>query len=152
MLELKPGWTTVLDRIVQQGVVQAGAALLLVAEAVEREARAKASNGQHAYGTPTPASPGQGPAEISGTLKDSIGHTTPVKDLLGWEMKVGPRTGFTPPYGRNPTPADRYGYYLETGLRNGDTYPWLKPAVESVRPEAGPVFARMFNEIAWLKF
>lgn len=105
-------------------------ALEPLALAVERQARINASVGQHEYGTPTPARPGTGPAVISGTLKRSVGHAPVFKDPAGWTVKVGPRKGFTPPYGRNPTESHRYGYFLETGLRNGEKYPWLKPAAE----------------------
>lgn len=152
MLELKPGWTTVLRRLSEQGVMRSAVALESLAEAVEKAARQNASNGQHAYGTPTPARPGQGPAEISGTLKDSIGHTVPAKDVGSWSSKVGPRLGFTPSYDGNRTSADRYGLYLETGLRNGATYPWLKPAVESSRPGSTMLLARVLNETVWARF
>ena len=151
-LELRPGWTSALRRLAEQGVARAETALEVLAVELEDTARQRASNGIHAYGTPTPARPGEGPAEISGTLKESIGHTRPIKDLLGWEMKVGPRVGFTPPYGRRQTSADQYGYFLETGLRNGTTYPWLKPSVDLVRPKSGTILARVLNETPWATF
>lgn len=133
MPELTPGtWTRGLARLAEQGPVRAREALESLAETLAGHARGNvSSNGQHAYGTPTPASPGSGPAMISETLKDSIDHSEPIPDALGWSLKVGPRPNQYPEY-NSRTPADRYGYYLETGLRNGDTYPWLKPAADAV--------------------
>jgi hypothetical protein len=132
-------------RASEAGVARAAIALESLAEAVEEQARANASNGSHPYGTPTPARPGEGPAQISGTLVASIGHAPITKDPAGWATKVGPRQGFSPPYGKRPTPAHLYGYYLETGLRNGTTYPWLKPAADRVVPAAAGILAKAFG-------
>lgn len=129
--ELRPGvFTAGFAKLAMEGDMRTRLALEPLALAVERQARINASVGRHKYGTKTPARPGTGPAVISGTLKKSVGHTPIEKHLDGWMTKVGPRLGFTPPYGKRPTPADKYGLYLETGLRNGATYPWLKPAAE----------------------
>jgi hypothetical protein len=125
-------WVRGLAKLAEQGPIRARELLESLAEAVVEQAKGNTSNGQHAYGTPTPASPGSGPAMISGTLKDSIGHSEPIPNAMGWSLKVGPRPDCYPNYGSGRTPADRYGYYLETGLRNGDTYPWLKPAADKV--------------------
>lgn len=131
MAQLRPGiFTAGFAKLAAEGDARTRLALEPLAQAVERQARINASNGRHKYGTRTPARPGEGPAVISGTLKRSVGHTPIVKDATGWKTEVGPRTGFAPPYGKNPTPSHRYGYYLETGLRNGTAYPWLKPAAE----------------------
>ncbi|MFG2412268.1 hypothetical protein [Streptomyces goshikiensis] len=99
-----------------------------MANAIERQAKVNASNGAHKRGTPTPASPGTGPAVISGTLRRSITHSPVTLTGAGWETKVGTGAGISPPYGR--TPASRYGLALETGLRNGSTFPFLKPAYQ----------------------
>lgn len=131
MAELRPGvFEAMFAKIQTEADMRSRLALEPLAKAVETQARINASVGKHDYGTPTPARPGTGPAVISGTLKRSVGHTPVEKDPSGWLTKVGPRRGFTPPYGTNPTEAHRYGYFLETGLRNGATYPWLKPAAE----------------------
>jgi hypothetical protein len=133
MPELRPGMLARgLARLSEQGAARAREGLELLAEAVVEQARTNASNGSHAYGTPTPARPGEGPATISETLRDSVTHSDPLPNAAGWSLKVGPTVGRYPPYGGGRTPADRYGYYLETGLRNGDTYPWLKPAADTI--------------------
>jgi hypothetical protein len=119
-------------------------ALTPLALAVEREAKLNASNGEHARGTKTPASPGQGPARISGTLVRSITHSEPRPTGGGWEVKVGTAGGLYPPYSRH-TASSRYGRYLETGLRNGSTYPFLHPALHKVVTDARELFARALS-------
>ncbi len=147
MTELRPGvFAAGFARLDAEGLIKGRLGLEELAKAVEKQARINASNGQHAYGTPTPASPGAGPAVISGNLKRSVDHSAIANDGKGWMTKVGPAVGFTPPYGRNPTPADRYGYYLETGLKNGTKYPWLKPAaVFACRISAVTIFTKMYG-------
>ena len=111
-------------------VVKGKAALTAVAVVAEAQAKRNASTGSHRYGTPTPARPGTGPAVISGNLRRSITHSEVALNSIGvMEIKVGTGVGFAPPYGHSRTPANKYGYYLETGLRNGASYPFLKPAV-----------------------
>lgn len=132
MPELVPGmWTRGMAKLAEQGPVRGRELLETLAEALVEHARGNVSNGQHAYGTPTPATPGSGPAMISETLKESIDHSEPIPNALGWSLKVGPKPNQYPEY-NSRTPADRYGYYLETGLRNGTTYPWLKPAANAL--------------------
>lgn len=132
MPELLPGmWTQGLAKLAEQGPMRARELLETLAETLVEHARGTVSNGQHAYGTPTPARPGSGPAMISETLKESIDHSEPVPSALGWSLKVGPKPNCYPEY-NSRTPADRYGYYLETGLRNGTAYPWLKPAADAL--------------------
>lgn len=146
MPELAVGVFTVLfGKLAAAAQVKTGAALEPVALAVETEAKRNASNGQHRYGTRTPARPGSGPAKISGTLVGSITHTTPVPDGFGWKTRVGVAGGQYPPYNHR-THSGRYGYYLETGLRNGATYPFLRPAFQKVAKEtAFAVFEGVFT-------
>lgn len=148
MTELRPGvFTAGFAKLSEEGEIRGRLALEPLALAVERQAKINASNGRHKYGTPTPAHPGEGPAVISGTLKKSVGHTPIEKDATGWKTKVGPRLGYNPPYGKHPTSADRYGYYLETGLRNGATYPWLKPAAEfACKISAVTIFTKLYGK------
>lgn len=118
--------------------------LTQLALVVERQAKINASVGSHARGTPTPARPGTGPAVISGTLRRSISHSPVIFNGGGWETKVGTAIGFTPPRGK--TPANLYGLYLETGLKNGSTYPFLKPAFDfGVRVVAPQLYAAVFR-------
>lgn len=133
-IEAKPGaWTAVFKALDAQAQAKGRQALTALATAMETQAKTNASAGAHAYGTRTPASPGSGPAVISGNLRRSLTHE-PVA-LLGpghWSTKVGTAVGFYPGYGSSRTPANKYGYYLEHGLRNGVTYPFLLPAFRHV--------------------
>ena len=141
-----------LSMMASQVIAREGVALTAAALEIEQRAKKNASNGSHPYGTRTPASPGSGPARISGTLVRSITHDPPLRTGLGWETKVGTAGGLYPLYrsGRSGgsrkgakrkrrgsgkgTPSSEYGKYLETGLRNGATYPWLTPAYRDVVP------------------
>lgn len=147
MTELRPGvFTAGFTKLIVEGDTRTQLALKPLAQAVERQARINASVGRHKYGTKTPARPGTGPAVISGNLKRSVGHTPVERTFDGWQTKVGPRLGFAPPYGKHPTPASVYGYYLETGLRNGSTYPWLKPAAEfACKISAVTIFTKLYG-------
>jgi hypothetical protein len=126
------------------------AALTVTAAAVARQAQTNASVGRHAYGTPTPASPGTGPAIISGTLVGSIAFSTARPAALGWEARVGARSGMYPAYnGRRMTTASaEYGRYLENDMRYGPPFPWLVPAGRIARI-AGPVAFRAAFTAPW---
>lgn len=69
-----------------------------------------------------------GPRVDTGRLRSSI----------SWEIRSGSAVlpGFAQPTGGGGLVARigtnvEYGYYLETGLRNGKTYPFLKPALKA---------------------
>lgn len=153
--ELRAGiWNEVFAGIDAQAKIKGGRLLTMLAQALEKQAKINASVGSHAYGTPTPASPGTGPAVISGTLRRSITHE-PVR-MLGpghWQTRVGTAVGFTPPYGgRSRTPANKYGYYLEHGLRNGATYPFLIPAFRHVTTTgARVIYEAIYGGATWKK-
>jgi hypothetical protein len=121
--------------------------LVRLAQAVERQAKINASSGAHKRGTPTPARPGSGPAVVSGTLRRSITHSPVVFTGGGWETRVGTGVGFTPPYGR--TQSSKYGLYLETGLKNGATYPFLKPAFDFGVRVVAPQLYQMVYRPGW---
>lgn len=132
--ELAPGVLTALfTRLSAEGEVRGRVALVPVALAVERQAKINASNGQHKYGTPTPARPGNGPARISGTLVRSITHSAVSRTPTGWEVLVGTAVGLYPTYNRK-TPANKYGRYLEIegAGRSRALYPFLGPAFHMV--------------------
>jgi hypothetical protein len=140
------------------GVRNAGKGLTALANVVEKQAKINVSTGSHRYGTPTPARPGAGPAIISGNLRRSITHERVTRGMDGnWTTRVGPAAGFYPPYpyrgrgGEAPrrTSADKYGAYLESGLRNGAKYPWLKPAAEFAARTAEPIIAAVFAAGTW---
>ncbi len=156
--ELEPGaFTVTFARLRDSGIRNAGKGLTALAYVVEKQAKINVSTGSHRYGTPTPASPGRGPAVVSGNLRRSITHDRVARTATGWETRVGPAAGFYPPYPRRSssggaprrTSADLYGKYLETGLRNGATYPWLKPAAEFASRTAEPVIAAAIASGLW---
>lgn len=129
-------------------------ALAAVARAAETQVKTELTRTTHPYRTRTPATPGGPPALISGTLRRSITHTRVRADLLGLFTNVGTGVGFYPTYppAKRPrggvhrkTPSSKYGLYLETGLRNGATYPFLKPTVTVVvRTRAQAIWASYF--------
>lgn len=145
MGELRPGaFTRIFAEVQREGQVKSRRLITQLALVVERQAKINASVGAHKRGTKTPASPGTGPAVISGTLRRSISHSPIIFTGGGWETKVGTSVGFTPPYGR--TPANQYGLYLETGLKNGAVYPFLKPAFDfGVRVVAPQLYQAVFR-------
>ncbi|MBX7464975.1 hypothetical protein [Streptomyces sp. NPDC057910] len=148
MPELRPGiFTALFSEIAAAGQIKARTALEHIADAVERQAKINAGSGSHPYGTPTPASPGSGPAVVSGTLRRSITRGPIVFTGGGWETKVGTAGGQFPPYGGSRTPSSRYGMYLEMGmLRNGAAYPFLAPAAKFARTVVAPqVYATVFR-------
>jgi hypothetical protein len=157
--ELEPGvFAVAFARLSADGVRATGKALTVLAYVVEKQAKINVSTGSHRYGTPTPASPGAGPAVVSGNLRRSVTHERVARDAGGtWVTRVGPARGFFPPYphrgrgGGAPkrTSADRYGYFLETGLRNGAKYPWLKPAAEFAGRTAAPAVIAAFAAGTW---
>lgn len=131
-MELAPGLIAALfERLGLEAHAAVAEAMIPLALAVERQAKINASSGEHALRTRTPASPGSGPARISGTLARSITHSEVTPTVGGWQVKVGTAAGLYAYYNRH-TPSSKYGYYLETGLRNGTKYPWLGPAVHMV--------------------
>ncbi|MFI2078461.1 hypothetical protein [Streptomyces triculaminicus] len=150
-MELRPGvFTRLCNEIVRDAHAKSRLLLTQLALAIERQAKINASTGAHKRGTPTPARPGTGPAVISGTLRRSITHSPVLPTGVGWETRVGTSAGFTPPYGR--TPSSQYGLYLETGLRNGATYPFLTPAYRFAMTTVAPqLYQRIFRS-GWPHF
>jgi hypothetical protein len=147
--EFTPGAITALmEKVSARVLVKGGQVLEPIALAIERQAKLNASNGEHTYHTRTPASPGSGPARVSGTLVRSITHSTPRPAVAGWSCKVGLANGTYPPYNRR-TPSSKYGYYLETGLRNGSTYPFLVPALKKVNAEEVKVVFEALFSAGW---
>jgi hypothetical protein len=137
-------FTRLFAEINRDAQVKSRAVITRLAQSIERQAKVNASSGSHKRGTPTPAQAGSGPAVISGTLRRSLTHSPIVFTGGGWETKVGTAAGISPPYGR--TPASLYGLYLETGLKNGATYPFLKPAFDfGVRVVAPQLYQQVYR-------
>jgi hypothetical protein len=152
-VEVRPGiWTEMFKSLDAQAKGKGRELLTLIATALEKQAKINASAGAHAYGTPTPARRGSGPAVISGNLRRSLTHE-PIRSLGPghWNTRVGTGTGFYPSYGgHSRTPANKYGFYLEHGLRNGTTYPFLLPAFRHVTGTgADAIFRSIYGEKAW---
>jgi len=134
--ELRHGtWARIFLQMDTETKLRARKALTELALVVEKQAKLNASNGSHKYRTRTPASPGEGPAVISGTLRRSITHT-PVRVEAGdYVCKVGMAVNVFPsanyyPGGTRTAPSSKYAFYLENGLLKGSTnkYPFLGPA------------------------
>ncbi|MFI0914231.1 hypothetical protein [Streptomyces abikoensis] len=150
-MELRPGvFTRLFSEIQRDAQLKSRTLLVQLADVIERQAKINANVGAHKAGTPTPARPGTGPAVISGTLRRSITHSPVVPSGTGWETRIGTAVGFTPPYGR--TPASQYGLYLETGLRNGATYPFLSPAYRFAIITVAPQLYRQVFSTGWPRF
>jgi hypothetical protein len=133
--ELRPGvFEAIFTKLAAKTAASGAAALTSLALAIEREAKQSLAQHTHTYGTRTSASSGGPPALVSGTLRRSITHTRPATSAAGVEVRVGVGAGFYPPYPATGTrtSSSKYGYYLETGLRNGVKYPFLHPAFRKV--------------------
>lgn len=130
MALLKPGVPTAMFGLIDQEFRLRGRiALTPLADAIVRQAKINASNGRHAYGTPTPARPGLGPATISRTLVNSLDRSTVERQPFGWFVQVGTAINRYPQTYKSKKPSSKYGYILEvTGLKNGNKYPFLYPA------------------------
>jgi hypothetical protein len=137
-----------LVRVQRLGMKAAQTGLIATADAMVKQARTNASNGRHPWGTPTPATPGTGPAVISGTLRRSIIREAVKRSPTGWETKVGMRPGQLAPY-NSRTPSSKYALYLETGLRNGARYPFLEPASRMAGIQAEVSFINAFSAVDW---
>lgn len=140
--------TAIMAKSAAQAQAKTGEGIALVADAIAHQAQVNASTGSHPYRTKTPAHPGTGPATISGALVSSVTFTPPLPIGSGWECRIGPRSGVYPSYSSR-TPASKYGFYLETGLRNGTRYPWLEPASRIGHIVSAPLFQRAFSS-PWL--
>lgn len=146
--ELRPGvFTEIFAKVAAETEAKTKRALTATGLAIEREAKLNVGRGgTHKYGTPTPASPGGPPALISGTLRRSVTHTPVTRGSGGWSMKIGTAVGVYPPYGKGKrTASSRYGYFLETGVRNGAMYPWLLPAANKAKSEVTGITFKFFK-------
>lgn len=149
---LEPGvFTAVFERLAGQVGKATGAALVSMALAIERRAKQNLNQSTHPYGTRSPAAAGGPPALVSGTLRRSVTHNPPTEAGGVWEVKVGLANNFYPPYPRHGkrTRSSLYGFYLETGLRNGTRYPFLVPAFRAVVAEQRGARLGALIEAGW---
>jgi hypothetical protein len=109
-------------------------ALGQVALAVEREAKLNAAQGgTHPRGTKTGATPGFGPARVTGALQRSI-HTEVRKGFGTYEADVFPTMV--------------YSRAVELGLPSwgpGVNYPYLIPAGKKISKRANELFTNAFK-------
>lgn len=133
-----------------------------VALRVEAEMKARVrEGGAHQYGTKTPATPGGGPAVISGQLARSITH-----QRVPGGYRIGPadipHTGYSTrrrvisagPRGgkrkggfgsKGNATAGQIGEWLENGGRYGVAYPFVEPAKNAVVGEIEAMIAAEFR-------
>ena len=113
-------------------------ALSEAAGLVSALAVAKLVEKQHPRGTPTPSMPGEPPAMITGALAQSV-HTSEIShDGNGrYEIQVGP----TEVYSRIQELGGTAGRGAHLPAR-----PYLKPAVEDVKPEVRRVFKDKWSD------
>lgn len=152
MANLEPGVpTAIFTKLSVECARRSRIALTPVADAVVRQAKINASTGSHAYGTPTPASRGTGPARISGTLVRSIDRSTVTRQVYGWLCQVGTTSGQYPTY-RSRNPSSRYGRILELeGCRDGSTYPFLYYAAEFAFTRVAPILYTQTYGMGWAR-
>lgn len=126
--------TGAVDSVRRDGLRALAMTLTAVTLVAERQAKINASTGTHRRGEPHVPGTGPGPNRVTGNLVRSITHTPLIisgPDLL---RRVG--TASTAPYGE----------WLETGLRNGATYPFLADALRFAARIALPGIAlEQFN-------
>jgi len=119
-----------LEGLVDRAQAASREAVVEAAHAAELAMKQHAGEGgRHAQGTPTPATPGGGPAVISGTLRRSIrvGEIQPF-GVTGYSAKVGP----TAIYGRRVE--------LEYD------YPYTGPGLHDVLPLLPEIYARVWGK------
>ncbi|HEY2763412.1 MAG TPA: hypothetical protein VGJ13_05280 [Pseudonocardiaceae bacterium] len=114
-------------------------AVKAAAEQVARDTVDKLMLKEHARRTPTPSSPGEPPAMITGALKSSV-TVTPVTHvgLDRFEAKVGP----TKVYARIQELGGTAGRGARLPAR-----PYLKPAFQEARHKVGAIFRAMWATI-----
>lgn len=120
--ELEAAFTKMAERAqveTRNGVIEA-------AHMAEAAMKVRAGEGgRHKKGTPTPATPGGGPAVITGTLRRSIGVGSIEKwGAFGYQTKVGPTS--------------IYGRAVELLY----DYPYTSTGLEDVLPRVPEVFKR----------
>lgn len=135
MALLQPGVPTAMfGRLDAEFNLRGRIALAEVADKIKELARLNASShGRHAWGTPTPAYPGSGPSQISGTLVRSLNRSPVTREVFGYLCQVGTTAGMYPSYGKgvNSKASSKYGYILEVvGCVDGSRYPFLYAAAE----------------------
>lgn len=126
------------------------AAIIAVAEAAQKNMKGVLEGqGSHSRGTPTPASPGGPPAQVTGTLAKSVAKAVKVKKG-GATAFIGPtkpadeafygrflQRGYVPNGGKRRTRAQR----RSRGTSGKVRYPYVEKARDLTIAEAGPIAA-----------
>lgn len=143
MALLEPGVPTAMfGKLDAEFQLRGRIALTGVADAIVRQAKINANGGKHAFGTPTPAVPGTGPAIISRTLVKSLDRSVVTRQVFGYLCQVGTAANQFPSYPvkRQEKASSKYGYILElTGCRDGTRYPFLYAAAKFGFDHVAPI-------------
>lgn len=154
MRELKPGVATfVFARVIDGCIARNTIALAALANEVVAEYKEfMGVQPTHPRNTPTPASPGGPPAQISGTLASSFGRSEVMRKSYGAAVEVGLKAGMYPGY-RSKRTSSQYGYILDVaGCRNGVTYPFFANTVEAVVSNlAERVYDAAYGPAGWTR-
>jgi hypothetical protein len=144
--------TAIFSRLITESQRRNRIALIPIADAIKKQAKINASNGRHAYGTPTPSMGApQGPAVISRTLVNAIDRTTPVTTPAGWLVQVGMASGRVPPYSRRRD-SSQYAEILElVGSRRGRKFPFMYSAARFGFDVVAPVIYREMYGSTWYR-
>lgn len=144
-----------LQRAKALGEKRAGVGLFSLAMAVLSRARERViSGGSHSYGTPTPASPGGGPAIISGQLRQSLAEEK-IAEMPMLTYRVGTQDTTRRPYKRSKMSIGGAGGKLGSAktstnatvgaaLELGMGYVFLKPAFEESTRDVEALFTAKF--------
>ena len=127
-----------------KGEITMRTGLTTLGERMEARMKDNASQGEHQRGTQTPASPGSGPAVISGDLRRSITHT-PIESISGLlQTRVGPAST---PHSDSSATSGEIGRYLEKDGRGSNRYPFVEPAHRDTVPEAAGIFKATWDAL-----
>jgi len=148
--------------VAAKGHERADKAILSLGLKVLNSARKKVvEGGRHAYGTPTPASPGRGPAGVTYQLRGSLDKEVRIK-RGAMVVRVGPRDTERRQSGKGArrrmlslrarggsSTNGVIGAALETGGRYGVRYPWLYPAFKEGTKDHKGAFMVTFSKGDW---
>ena len=107
------------------------------AHTIEAKAKDELTSSSHPKGTPTPASPGEPPSLITGTLRRSVRVQGPTGDGQTFTASVGPTTV----YGRIQELGGWAGHSSYLPPR-----PYMKPAVEKSAEELKALFREAWSK------
>lgn len=123
-----------LERLAVQADEATRLATATAAHEVEAETKRLLGLTSHRKGTPTPSSPGEPPALVTGTLRRSIHVEGPIRVGVGtWQAGIGP----TVVYGRIQELGGSCGKGHAARL---PARPFMNPALRSLEPRLGEIY------------